>query len=391
MVVTKILRWLRGYVIFTATGKFTARLINLAMVSNIAIINPIGEKGKLTAQVTIADYKELCRLRKKAMVRLKVIKKVGLPFVMYKNKKRAGLGIGVILFCIINHIFSMFLWTIDINGVTTVSEYEIKKCLADNGIYVGALLNSIDVGKSERDFSLQLGKVGWMSVNIMGNTATVEISESYDIPQITDKSPCNLKAVKTGQIVKMDVRNGKNAVNLGDGVIKGQLLVSGIVEIADTGKFSFVHSDGDIYAGVISNSQINIPKRVNYNKITTVASRRLIGFADFYLPIDFIPINNVHSQKLTTESFVLNNVSTPIHLVTQHNYTAENQVINLTKKQAENSARTMFLLEDTFKRWNCDIQKKDITCTENKDSYVFNAEYYCIENIAETVPINIIN
>ncbi len=389
--VTRILRWLRGYVIFTAVGKFTARLINLAMVSNITIINPVGEKGKLTAQVTIADYKELCKLRKKAMVQLKIVKKAGLPFVLYKNRNRKGLAVGAVLFILINHILSMFLWTIDINGVNTVSRYEIQQCLSDNGIYVGALKSNIDVGKSERDFSLQLGKVGWMSVNIMGNTATVEISESYDIPQILDESPCNLKAVKTGQIIKMDVRQGKNAVNLGDGVAKGQLLVSGIVEVADTGKFSFVHSDGEIYAGVTSESKIDISKNINYNKILPVASRRLIGFTDVTIPIDFIALNNVYASRLTTECFTLNNVNMPIQITTQHNYTTENIKIKCSKNQAEKTAHTLYVLEDIFMRWDCDIQKKEISCKENKNSYVFTAEYYCIENIAEAVPIKIVN
>ena len=389
--ITKILRWLRGYVIFTAVGKFTARLINLATVSNIAIINPIGEKGILTAQVTIADYKELCKIRKKAMVKLKVVKKVGLPFVLYKNRKRKGLLVGAVLFFVINNILSMFLWTIDINGANTVSKYEIQQCLKDNGVYIGALKKNIDVGKSERDFALQLGKVGWMSVNIMGSTATVEISESYDIPKIADKSPCNLKAVKTGQIVKMDIRQGKNSVSLGDGVAKGQLLVSGIIDIADTGKYSFVHSDGEVYAKVTEKKSINIPKNINYSKISPVESRRLIGFSNISLPIDFINLNNVYSTRVTTENFVLNNVTMPIKIITQHNYTLENKKEKCSKNYAEKYSNTLFTLEDIFTHWDCNIQKREIAFTENKNDYIFTAEYNCIENIAEAVPINIVN
>ena len=57
--INRILRWLCGYVIFVAKGKFPERLINLALVHEIMMINPKGEKGKLTAQTSIHGYYEL--------------------------------------------------------------------------------------------------------------------------------------------------------------------------------------------------------------------------------------------------------------------------------------------------------------------------------------------
>ena len=64
--------------VFTAKGKFPERLINLAMLSDIAIINPVGGKGQLTAQVSVADYKALYNIRRQTMTGLKINKKVGL-------------------------------------------------------------------------------------------------------------------------------------------------------------------------------------------------------------------------------------------------------------------------------------------------------------------------
>ena len=75
--VSRFLRWLRGYVVFAIVGKYPERLINLATMANITIINPVGEKGKITAQVSIDDYKALCAMRKRAMVRLRIVKKSG--------------------------------------------------------------------------------------------------------------------------------------------------------------------------------------------------------------------------------------------------------------------------------------------------------------------------
>ena len=247
--VSRFLRWLRGYVVFSAVGKYPERLINIATMSNITILNPVGEKGKITAQVSIEDYRALCAVRKKAMVRLRIIKKTGLPFTLHKNRKRKGLLIGAMLFIVIINVLSMFIWDINIIGNNSVSEYEMQSCLKDNGVYIGAFKSNINVSSAERNFSLQIGKVGWMSVNILGSTANVQLSESYEVPEIADQTtPCNLKATKTGQVLKMDIRAGENYASIGDGVAKGQLLVSGIVKIGDTGKSRFVHSEGEVYA-----------------------------------------------------------------------------------------------------------------------------------------------
>ena len=220
-----ILRWLRGYVIFEAVGRFPERLINLALVNDITLVRPVGKKGILTAQVSVNDYRQLCRMRKKAMVRLKIKKKTGFPFILHKNRKRKGIALGTLIFAVLIYILSGFIWSIEINGNNAISIYEIQKDLRENGIYIGASKKNINVTETERKLELKSGHIAWISVNITGSTADVEISESYDMPEIVDKTkPCNLKAKKTGQILKMNVKEGqKSAAVAGDSPIRERL------------------------------------------------------------------------------------------------------------------------------------------------------------------------
>ena len=74
--------------VFTAKGKFPERLINLAMLSDIAIINPVGGKGQLTAQVSVADYKALYNIRRQTMTGLKINKKVYKLFFLKENEMK---------------------------------------------------------------------------------------------------------------------------------------------------------------------------------------------------------------------------------------------------------------------------------------------------------------
>lgn len=390
--VSRFLRWLRGYIIFSAVGKYPERLINLATMSNITIINPVGEKGKIIAQVSIEDYRALCAVRKKAMVRLRIVKKSGLPFVLHKNRKRKGLLAGLVLFIAIINVLSMFIWNINIIGNNSVSEYEMQRCLRDNGVYIGAYKGNINVSSAERKFSLQLGKVGWMSVNILGCTATVQLSESYAVPEIVDQtSPCNLKATKTGQVLKMDIRQGENYASIGDGVAKGQLLVSGIVKVGDTGQSRFVHSEGEVYAGVRSSEKLSLPVNKEFKNSVQLRQRQVLDFLGLDIPMDLACVDGVYYRRYTTESLCINNVDMPINVITEKSFGLTPYNVVYTEEQLQHIANVHFAINDIFTRWNCEISEKEITSQKNKDSYIFTADYYCIENIAEAVPIEIVN
>lgn len=390
--VSEFLRWLRGYVVFTAVGKYPERLMNLATMSEITVINPIGEKGRVTAQVSISDYKALCDIRKKAMVKMRITKKSGLPFVLYKNRKRKGLVVGVVAFIAIINVLSMFIWNVNIIGNDRVSIYEMQSCLKDNGVYVGAYKGNINVSGTERKFSLQLGKISWMSVNIIGSTATVQLSESQAVPKMADKeTPCNLKATKTGQVLKMDIRQGENYAKIGDGVAKGQLLVSGIVKIGDTGKSRFVHSDGEVYAGVRSSEKFRINLSKSFNYPVKVNKRQMLNLMGLEIPLDLLCTDNVYYKDYKTESLCINSVDMPIRIITEESFALQDEKVVYTEEQLQHIANIYFALNDIFTRWNCEISQKDITYTKNKNSYTFTADYYCIENIAESVPIQIVN
>lgn len=386
-----ILRWLRGYVIFEAVGRFPERLINLALVNDITLVRPVGKKGMLTAQVSVNDYRQLCRMRKKAMVRLKIKKKTGFPFILHKNRKRKGLALGTLIFAVLIYILSGFIWSIEINGNNAISIYEIQKDLRENGIYIGASKKNINVTETERKLELKSGHIAWISVNITGSTADVEISESYDMPEIVDKTkPCNLKAKKTGQILKMNVKEGQKSAAVGDGVAKGQMLVSGVMDIGDTGTSRFVHSEGEIYAGVTERDIVRVLKNRTFSDISELRQRRVLKFLNFKLPLDYAGIDNVRNRRYITESLMLNNTDMPINIITEHNFSAAEKAAVTNSGQAERLADTQFALNDIFSRWDSDIKRKTVAVKENNDSYDFTADYYCIEDIAEEAPLNVV-
>ena len=95
----KILRWLRGYVTFEAKGPFPERFLNLTLRADILLWDPVGEKGRLRAKTSLSDYRSLHPLAKRSGVRLHAKKRMGLPFIIHKNKKRTGLAVNCPRLC----------------------------------------------------------------------------------------------------------------------------------------------------------------------------------------------------------------------------------------------------------------------------------------------------
>lgn len=394
MIIITILRWLRGIVTFTATGSFPERIINLALKNDITLINPVGQKGELSAQVSINDYKSLCRLRKKAKVKLKITKKRGLPFILYRNRNRGGLAAGFALFLAIINILSMFVWCIDVKGQDTVSTERLKTVLSENGLYIGAYKNNYNIQSLERDISLSLGQVGWFTVNLMGSTAYVSLSESVDKPKI-DKTdnPCNLKAKESGQIVKIEVSKGSNTVKVGDGVAKGQMLVSGIVEDEENGKVYIAHSEGKVFAEVHRNQEIAVEKKRSIIlPQEEVIERSGIEIMGFFIPTSLKSIpNKQYNTTVKNNSLTINNTALPINIIEETNLLYTPCDITNSKKQAEKLGKIRLCLYDTFSMWDKDITNKKTSINEKKDSYILKSEYTTVEDIAEQTPINFLS
>lgn len=394
MIIITILRWLRGIVTFTATGLFPERIINLALKNDITLINPVGQKGELSAQVAVSDYKNLCKLRKKARVKLKITKKTGLPFILYRNRNRGGLIAGFALFLAMINILSMFVWSIDIQGQNTVSTQRLKTVLAENGLYIGAYKNNYNIQSLERDISLSLGQVGWFTVNLMGSTAYVSLSESIDKPKIDkNDNPCNLKAKESGQIVKIEVSKGSNAVKVGDGVAKGQMLVSGIVEDEEKNKVYIAHSEGKVFAEVRREQEIAIEKKrsIDLPEEETI-KRSGIEIMGFFIPASLKNIpNNQYNTTVTNSSLTVNGTSLPINIIEETNRLYSPYDITNNKNHAEKLGKIRLSLYDTFNMWDKDITDKKVSISEKKDSYILKGEYITIEDIAEQTPIEILD
>ena len=86
MFLIKLTNFLYGYIEFRAEGGFPERFINLCSVNEIFVWDIRHEKDCFFGCMGIDDYKKIKNIAQKSGTKIRVEKKVGLPFFINKNK-----------------------------------------------------------------------------------------------------------------------------------------------------------------------------------------------------------------------------------------------------------------------------------------------------------------
>ena len=118
-----------GTLTVRVTGGSHERFMNLCAVYNRDMWDFRAEGDSITVKVRASEYKNLRKAAHRAGVRLKIIKRHGIPFWLRRYKNRYGLVAGILVFCLLLSFFSSRIWVIRMRGV----EGEIEA----RGYYLG--------------------------------------------------------------------------------------------------------------------------------------------------------------------------------------------------------------------------------------------------------------
>ena len=242
-----IFRFLRGYLRIAVRGDSPQRILTLAAKNRISLWNSKYKKNGIEANVYMRDFFSLPLIVRKTGLRVHILNKKGLPFVIRKNRFRLGFFSGIILMFIFLQIMSGYIWVIDVNGNSKVKSEDILNACNSIGIKVGVRSKNINAKVLREKLLLKIDSLAWCSLNVEGSRLTVNVSE---IKEKTDNNePSNLKASRDGIIKYIDVSEGDCLVKIGDTVKQGDVLVSGVRETSDGTVFS--PSSGKITAETV--------------------------------------------------------------------------------------------------------------------------------------------
>lgn len=244
MHIIEILRLLTGYVIFRADGGFGERFINLCSQNGIALwdIESYGEE--IIASTTIEGYRNILPSAKKSGMKTHIIKECGLPFLIFRHRKRIGIPIGFLIFTITLTFLSTRVWLIDVEGCSTVPEETVLAAVENAGLRAGCSRRKTDSSLISLNVEKNVEGVSEIKINIIGSKATVIVKERAPAPGIGDASGTyDIIAAKDAQLLILEPYRGTAAAKLFNTVLKGETLISGVVANKDESAH-YVHASG---------------------------------------------------------------------------------------------------------------------------------------------------
>lgn len=387
----RFLRFLRGYVRFTVSGRYPERFINITARRGVRLWDVLRGEGGFSACMYRADYLRIRPLARGAGVRLRLTAKSGLPEYAARYRDRVGVMIGACAFLMTVFVMSQFIWSVDVTGLETLSRSEMLSILRDQGLYVGAFKPTVNAQEIARSVLLEHTEVGWMAVNLTGSYASVEVKEESPAPDVPDHStPCNVKARSDGRILRIEAGEGKTVIAEGSGVIAGQLIVSGVVDSEQSGA-RLVHAQARVIAETQHEASFSVPEVLTgFAPDGETAQRQYALLFGLRLPYRFGAVHSPASVEIShAQAPAPLGVSLPVRCVTESVYALAPYERKLDQNSAEELLKQQSALYECFSLSECRVTGRRYSLTRKDDCYTLHAVYTCEEDIALEEPIGV--
>lgn len=309
----------------------------------------------------------------------------GLARLFERYRRRIGIPVGLLLFFCMLWLSGNVVWNITLDDDRGASREIILERLGEMGLQNGAFIPSLDLDSMCTRYILEYDDLSWISVNMYGNTAKVEVLRELRRPAKESDVPSDLVSKCDGQIVRFNVTSGTPVTKVDETVLKGQPLVSGIVQYKD-GSVKAVRSVGEVYAYTRRSLEVFVPygyvRRVPTGVEKTYKTLRLFGI-NIKLYINELKSNESCDKIAMEKVFSLpSGVKLPISLttVTCTEYTEASETLTKDAARAMAEARMEEAIAAACS--DCELLSRTVAASDTENGCKVTAELYCIENIA---------
>ncbi len=382
---TALLRYLSGYVCVELTGYATERFLNLCTNHDINLWNMDHKEDTYTFCMSLEDFRKIRPMVRKTRTKIRITKRCGLPFFLYRYRKRKMFLLGLLLCVGIVYAFSCYVWNIEICGNSTLSDDTVYRYLESEKIRVGTAKGKVDCEKLEAKIRQHFSNVIWTSVRLEGTKLTVDVKENLITQEPQEKQETeteeaqDLVADKDAVILSIVTRNGTPKVKAGDKVKKGKALVLGRIDIYNDAKeiagYRYCKADADIIAQTFYPYRYEVPTLVQKKAYTGKEKKRYsfwyrnkyIGLYQNGISYRFYDKESEKEQLCVMENFYL-----PFYIQTDiyREYRMKNHKID--KKEAKKmAADNLELFLSKLEEKGLQIIEKNVMIDKEKNSYIF--------------------
>ena len=376
--------FLFGYRRFETDQAHAAALLNLCLQESLTLTGfETTEDGNIRFCVGLRAGRRLFRAcrREGVPVRSAV---GGFPRFFLRFLRRKGLIAGLAFGIFLLILSQKFVWSVRITGNERMTAGEIRQTLAKEGLEVGGYLPRLNLGRIETQTLLDVPDLSWIAIYMDGTVANVQVTERAQAPENSSK-PANLIAARDGQIEELELYRGNAVVKVGDPVLAGELLVSGVYDSQTLG-YRFTRAAGRVLARTEREICIEIPlfyEEKVYEK--SIRGKTVLQFFKF-------SFNFFKNSRKAPDSCDIIEVTTGKDWLGLHDLPVSLSqtvyrpyVLQTVSRTAEEALEQAYgELEDRLGALSPEIQllEKRISTEIGEQSLLLKCKLVCVENIA---------
>ena len=388
----KILNFLRGVYVITVAKSAADEVLDLLVCHNIPFHGQKFSKTALSFRLYPPYFKAYIRLRGEERYEGEVRRHLGLGALFHRHRKRAGFFLGAVMAALLLVCSTLFVWDVRISGNERVPADEIRATLSSHGVEIGTFIPTLRKERVESEIMLEISELSWISINLRGTVALVEVHERKDGDQIIDlQSPSNLVAAMDGQITALEVTGGQTVAKLSQTVRKGDLLVSGIIDSKALG-YRLVRARGEVFAAVTLTYDVELPyemeKKVYTGEFFTEKSVKFFTKTIKLFGKDSISPSSCDTIEVERRIYLLDRIALPIFITETTHSVYEIQTVLLSENEAIALAyeKLHAMCDETLE--DAEILARRTNFNFGEDALTLHEEVDCVLNIAEEVKIS---
>ncbi|MDR0984750.1 MAG: sporulation protein YqfD [Ruminococcus sp.] len=326
---------LTGVITVSAYGTKIYKFINAVKDEGIACTNQNIHNDIFTGKIYAFNFKRVKQLAEIYGVTLSVTEKKGLALKVIKYRRRYGIIIGIVLAICLVFYYSNIALMLDVRGNSDVTEKQILQTLENMNIKKGKFIANMDLQTASQSLTYEIPQLSWCSIKQRGNRLIINVSETLpEVEILNENRVCNIVATTDAIITSVKVGAGQLKYIVGDGVHKGDVIVSGIV----TGKFDDirrVHALGTIRG--IYEEEVNFTQ--NFNDRETVYekeyTRKSFDFLGLKIPLDIKMSEKKADIEKTYSAYNIFGYELPIGIEYKHITPYKERELNYSAEEAE--------------------------------------------------------
>lgn len=397
-----LIKYFRGFLLVRLSGYSPERFLNLCSNHNILIWNLTNREGFYEFNISLAGYRKLKPLLRKTKTRVTIRKRIGFPFFLYRYRKRKLFFAGILLGTGFLLYLTTFVWLIDFNGNSLITDEALLAFLEEKGSSFGTRKSDIDCNALEEAIRTNYSDVIWASVRLSGTKMTIDIQENLIKKAAQEEAPeldgaYHIVADKAAVIQSIMTRKGTPLVKAGSTVEAGDILVSSQLDIYnDSNEIVsqiYVAADADIYGQTVYPYEDSFPLQFN-RKVRTGEGKNVYGLSFFsyqlQLPAGFQKKEPSISYTESRQLALAKDYYIPVIFEKTTYYDCDYEQVSLTKKQAkEQASENILLFLKKLEEKGIEIVDKNVIIEFAENECRVTGEITAIERIGKYEPAKV--